>query len=220
MDPNLLKHMDYFAVPNNQTIDLARQNATASSSSAPATATDGIDAPLWDAATLRTDAGLSDSVSTGPSGASLTSFAQQSTAPTTLSFGSLSGPSPYRQSKSGLPGSTPQAAAPPRRRDGHDRKRARVASEAAALESVDYWIHFDDDDPENRIGESFEIDFSKRRNNAAAMKRCDAPKLPIIHACTCCCGCGVTNQPPGRYPESRQCPQHPDSVRDFTRLAA
>ncbi|GJD00851.1 helix-loop-helix DNA-binding domain-containing protein [Colletotrichum higginsianum] len=41
--------------------------------------------------------------------------------------------------------------------------RTKVDSEAAALESVDYWIQFDDDE-EQKFGGSFEIDFSRRSN--------------------------------------------------------
>ncbi|RSM14587.1 hypothetical protein CEP52_001275 [Fusarium oligoseptatum] len=45
------------------------------------------------------------------------------------------------------------------KRDAHDRKRTKVDTESA-LESLDYWIQFDDDEAE-RTG-SYEIDFSKR----------------------------------------------------------
>lgn len=64
-----------------------------------------------------------------------------------------------------------QAATAARKRGGHDRKRARIGSDAAALESVDYWIHLDDDDHDNTLGGSFEIDFSGRSNDTASFAR-------------------------------------------------
>ncbi|KAL1889443.1 hypothetical protein Cpir12675_005778 [Ceratocystis pirilliformis] len=57
-----------------------------------------------------------------------------------------------------------QQMAPPRRRDhhGHDRKRPKTNPKDPALDSVDYWIHYDDDDDANKLDESFEINFSRR----------------------------------------------------------
>lgn len=44
-------------------------------------------------------------------------------------------------------------------RDLHDKKRMKVESDTPALDSIDYWISFDDD--LDKMG-SFEIDYSKR----------------------------------------------------------
>ncbi|KAK2603501.1 hypothetical protein QQS21_004270 [Conoideocrella luteorostrata] len=44
-------------------------------------------------------------------------------------------------------------------RDCHDKKRMKVESDTPALDSIDYWISFDDD--LDKMG-SFEIDYSKR----------------------------------------------------------
>lgn len=52
----------------------------------------------------------------------------------------------------------PQADAFPGR-DFHDKKRMKVESDTPALDSIDYWISFDDD--LDKMG-SFEIDYSKR----------------------------------------------------------
>jgi hypothetical protein len=52
----------------------------------------------------------------------------------------------------------------PRKRDSHDKKRQKADPDSAALESVDYWIQFDDDDADNNLGSSFEIDYSRRQN--------------------------------------------------------
>lgn len=43
--------------------------------------------------------------------------------------------------------------------DSHDKKRVKVDSDTPALDSIDYWISFDDD--LDKMG-SFEIDYSKR----------------------------------------------------------
>lgn len=44
-------------------------------------------------------------------------------------------------------------------RDFHDKKRIKVEPDTPALDSIDYWISFDDD--LDKMG-SFEIDYSKR----------------------------------------------------------
>lgn len=158
MDPNFLKNLDYFAVPNNQTNNSVEQTAESSAAGA---ARNAPDASLWEA--LGGEQANSESTSNGPSG-SLPSFAQASPASTNFGLGSMPSQIPYGhgQSRNTLPTRTAQNPGA-RRRDGHERKRTKVDSEAAALESVDYWIQFDDDE-EQKLGGSFEIDFSKRRN--------------------------------------------------------
>ncbi|KZL85005.1 helix-loop-helix dna-binding domain-containing protein [Colletotrichum incanum] len=159
MDPNFLKNPDYFAVPNNQTTNSVEQTAE---SSTIGTARNAPDTSLWES--LGGDQANSESTSNGPSG-SLPSFAQASPGSTNFGLGSMPA---QMQFSHGQPRNTglPNRAAPgqdSRRRDGHARKRTKVDSEAAALESVDYWIQFDDDE-EQKLGGSFEIDFSRRSN--------------------------------------------------------
>ncbi|KAG5977411.1 hypothetical protein E4U55_006832 [Claviceps digitariae] len=55
--------------------------------------------------------------------------------------------------------------------DCHDKKRMKVDSETPALDSIDYWISFDDD--LEKMG-SFEIDYSKR-NDLFCQNRSDIP---------------------------------------------
>jgi hypothetical protein len=163
MDPNLLKNIDYFAVPNAQTGNPIDQNA--GESSAAQTMANTASSSIWDPPIALVEPGVSDEYSAAYS------FAQQAqtTAPPNLTFGSLSGPSPYMAERNTLPTRTAQSVAAPRRREGHERKRTKVNSEAAALESVDYWIQFDDD--ENDKGGSFEIDLSKRQNTRPNLTR-------------------------------------------------
>jgi len=149
MDPN----MDFFGNLDST----GRQNAEASSSTAPPPPVT-TEASLWDPSLAL---GMSDEIATS------TPYGQQTSQP--MGFGRFPMPSPY--------GGTPVSQATPtqtmvtnRRRDGHDRKRAKV-DDAAALESVDYWIHLDDDDFDNKLGGSFEIDFSKRRNDTHSFAR-------------------------------------------------
>ncbi|CAI4219454.1 unnamed protein product [Parascedosporium putredinis] len=94
---------------------------------------------------------MSDEIATS------TPYGQQTSQP--MGFGRFPIPSPY--------GGTPVSQATPtqtmvtnRRRDGHDRKRAKV-DDAAALESVDYWIHLDDDDFDNKLGEALKLTFQR-----------------------------------------------------------
>lgn len=158
MDPNFLKNLDYFAVPNNQTTSSVEQTAESSAAGA---ARNAPDASLWES--LGGDQN-SESTSNGPSG-SLPSFAQASPGSTNFGLSSMPGQMQYGPGQSrntGLPTRAAQNAGP-RRREGNERKRTKVDSEAAALESVDYWIQFEDDE-EQKLGGSFEIDFSRRRN--------------------------------------------------------
>ena len=119
---------------------------------------------------------MSDAVSAGPSTASLASFAQASTAPTDVSFDFLArrpqlSQSPKVNGGSPVAGSKHDGFATPQRRGTRDRKRPRLASETDGVESVDYWIQFDDDEPDNMLGQSFEIDYSKRRNNLSSLNQ-------------------------------------------------
>ncbi|KAL2874598.1 hypothetical protein SGCOL_010267 [Colletotrichum sp. CLE4] len=160
MDPNFLKNIDFFAVPNNQTTNSAEQSAESSATGAARNAPDNA---LWES--LGGDPANSESTSNGPSG-SLPSFAQASPASTNFGLGSMPAQMQFNHGGQQRNPGLPSRAAPnqdPRRRDGHARKRTKVDSEAAALESVDYWIQFDDDE-EQKLGGSFEIDFSRRSN--------------------------------------------------------
>jgi hypothetical protein len=165
MDPNLLKNIDYFAVPNAQTGNAVDQNA--GEAQAAQRTTNTTSASIWDPPMTFVEPGVSDEYSAAHA------FAQQAqtTSPPNISFGALSGPSPFSAGgkTTTLPARGAQTVAAPRRREGHERKRAKVNSEAAALESVDYWIHLDDD--ENDRGGSFEIDFSKRKNSHPSLNR-------------------------------------------------
>ncbi|GKT44160.1 putative transcription initiation factor TFIID subunit [Colletotrichum spaethianum] len=154
MDPNFLKNLDYFAVPNNQTTNSAEQTAECFQECA----------RYVSLGVPRGDQTNSESTSNGPSG-SLPSFAQASPGNTNFGLGPMPAQMQFGNGQSRNTG-LPNRAAPgqdSRRRDGHARKRTKVDSEAAALESVDYWIQFDDDE-EQKLGGSFEIDFSRRSN--------------------------------------------------------
>ncbi|OAA51683.1 Helix-loop-helix DNA-binding domain protein [Metarhizium rileyi] len=64
--------------------------------------------------------------------------------------------SPYPPAKNTMAAAQSDAL---QERDFHDRKRMKVESDTPALDSIDYWISFDDD--LDKMG-SFEIDYSKR----------------------------------------------------------
>ncbi|KAK1590586.1 helix-loop-helix DNA-binding domain-containing protein [Colletotrichum navitas] len=162
MDSNFLRNLDYFAVPNNQATNPAEQSAESSAeSSATGAARNAPNKSLWDS--LAGDQANSESASNGPS-TSLPSFAQTSPGSTNFGLGSMPAQMQFShgQPRNSLP-NRPALGQDSRRRDGHARKRIKVDSEAAALESVDYWIQFDDDE-EQKLGGSFEIDFSRRSN--------------------------------------------------------
>ncbi|KAH7161434.1 helix-loop-helix DNA-binding domain-containing protein [Dactylonectria macrodidyma] len=152
MDPNLLS---FFSVPNNQTLNPVDQNAESSSS----THQQQPDPQSWRQSGLDNDMGLSDQTS-APSRATHGSYDNASTAASDISFTQAPMPSPYTQYKTVLPTrGHPRSHHQQRKKESHDRKRTKVDTESA-LESLDYWIQFDDEEAE-RVG-SFEIDFSKR----------------------------------------------------------
>jgi hypothetical protein len=75
--------------------------------------------------------------------------------PAIAAFADLS----FTQPSSASPYSPRQPDAAFQGRDSHDKKRVKVESDTPALDSIDYWISFDDD--LDKMG-SFEIDYSKR----------------------------------------------------------
>lgn len=153
MDPNLLS---FFSVPNNQTLNPVDQNAESSAGAVPQQQTDPAS---WRPTGLDANIGLSDRTS-APSGATIPTCDNTSTAPSDISFTQAPMPSPYTQHKTSLPTrGHPRSHQHQRKKDAHERKRTKVDTESA-LESLDYWIQFDDEEAD-RMG-SFEIDFSKR----------------------------------------------------------
>lgn len=153
MDPNLLS---FFSVPNNQTLNPVDQNAESSAGAVPQQQPDPAS---WRPTGLDANIGLSDRTS-APSGATIPTYDNTSTAPSDISFTQAPMPSPYTQHKTSLPTrGHPRSHQHQRKKDAHERKRTKVDTESA-LESLDYWIQFDDEEAD-RMG-SFEIDFSKR----------------------------------------------------------
>jgi hypothetical protein len=128
----------------------------------------------------------------GPSAASITSFDLPTTSTTDVSFTQPPSISPCISKKQAVPQQLPARSA--QRRDKHDNKRIKsdFESDAPALDSVDYWIQFDDDDID-KWG-SFEIDFSKRNDpfqNASGNKTGSTPGL----------GTGLYTSAPGLFNE-------------------
>ncbi|SPO02687.1 uncharacterized protein DNG_05360 [Cephalotrichum gorgonifer] len=146
MDPNFLNDMELFPRSNQPNTEPLSAGAV------PPTSSDG---SLWNPSIAL---GVSDEATPG------LSYAQQNQGGMPYGAGGSSRP-PF-------PVTTIPAPAPAgRKRDGRGRKRAKVDSDASALESADYWIHLDDDDLDNRLGGSFEIDFSGRRNETKQFTR-------------------------------------------------
>lgn len=100
--------------------------------------------------------------SSAPSGDSMPSFDPTIAAFTDMSFTRSSAPSTTLQDRASF---TPASRQPEcfRRADltSHDNKRIKVDPETPALDSIDYWIRFDDDF--DKTG-SFEVDYSRRND--------------------------------------------------------
>lgn len=161
---NLLKHTDYFSVPNNQTRNPAVQNSNL-------TTTSPREQPssLWDPTSLSNDAGMLDLPSTTPASPLLGSFAQPSSADTSMSLAASMKPPPYGQSKTILPTRAP----PPRTREGHERKRSKLSTDIANnIDSVDFWLEFDDNDG---LGTTEGGNYSKGKDRASINKSAANP---------------------------------------------
>lgn len=153
MDPNLLSRADYYPGLNAPNVDPDAQ-LNAESSSAGAALPTSNDGSLWDPSIAL---GMSDEISPA------FLYAQQNLGG--IPYGG------FGSSRAPKPAEAIQMATMARKQGGHDRKRTKVSSDAAALDSIDYWIHLDDDEQDNKLGGSFEIDFSRRNNDAASFSR-------------------------------------------------
>ncbi|KAK0709668.1 helix-loop-helix DNA-binding domain-containing protein [Lasiosphaeria miniovina] len=154
MDSDPLRHLEFFSVPNNQTINPVDQSFSLSGARPQST-------NVWDAPTsLNMEAGLSGPPSTAP----------------TLS------PNPASTPRPPIYGGQSRRAFPSRAsisREGNERKRSRVRTEPAPFDSVDYWIQFDNDDSLADIPEGMEAPRPdiKGRRKASSTQR-PAPPAP------------------------------------------
>ncbi|KAK4042381.1 hypothetical protein C8A01DRAFT_44631 [Parachaetomium inaequale] len=148
MDSDPLGHLEFFSMPNNQTINPVDQPFLAGTSTQPPS--------IWSPAGLRLDTGLTMSPSVAPTTLSLDSVPQPSplTGLTTMSPGLSSTSRPPAQ---GIQSRPVLPARGPRTKDRHERKRSRLSIDASTpLDSVDYWIDFDNDDNLPSIPEALE----------------------------------------------------------------
>jgi hypothetical protein len=185
MDPNTLRQLGFFTVPNNQVQSLqdAATSLASPSPFSPANETDQtvnpIDqtfglrdgqsdpsSPFWDTTTSAGVQGVSNTVTAAPASLSL-DFLLQPDPPSDQDRSSVRRPTSARSSVSGthrqiLP------TRPPRTRDGHERKRSKLSTEATPFDSLDYWMQFDNEDsladiPEALAAEVFESEPKNRQ---------------------------------------------------------
>ncbi|KAK1836668.1 hypothetical protein QBC39DRAFT_387651 [Podospora conica] len=144
MDPDPLRHLEFFSVPNNQTLNPVDQSfglGGPPTTQPPTT--------LWDAAM-----GLGPVLS-GPSSAmSFDPMAQSS--PSSAGLGSMPNPALARPASFGIPSRPTIPLRPPRSRDAHERKRSRIA-DTTPFDSVDYWIQFDNDESLADVSEGSDL---------------------------------------------------------------
>ena len=192
MDPDALRQLGFFTVPNNQVQSFQDPASVLTSPSSFSSATDteqtvnpvdqsfGLTdgqpaqpGSLWDTnpVTSSRDQGLANRGQAAPSSLSL-DFLLQPNSPSEQDRASVRQPSSGRSSVSGqhrqiLP------TRPPRTRDGHERKRSKLSTDATPFDSVDYWMQFDNDDGLAQIPESMaaEILESKSKNRQPPEQR-------------------------------------------------
>ncbi|KAF5134624.1 Transcription factor CPH2 [Metarhizium anisopliae] len=114
------------------------------------------DTSSWGTSAASAGMGTFDFTSAPPD-VSIPSFDPAIAAFADLSFTQPPHGSPYQTGKNTM--TSPQSDALLQGRDFHDKKRMKVESDTPALDSIDYWISFDDD--LDKMG-SFEIDYSRR----------------------------------------------------------
>lgn len=136
MDPNLLKHIEYFLDPNSQTGDLDSQQQRRLNSAASTSPT----ANFWDAAGLNVDSALG-SPSSAPTTLSFESFGQSIPTNTTKVQPPARSQHPFGQSSRVI-----LPPRPPKSKAGHERKRTKLSTESTPFDNVDYWIQFDNDE--------------------------------------------------------------------------
>ncbi|KAH8887534.1 HLH-domain-containing protein [Thozetella sp. PMI_491] len=177
MASNAPNNLDLFSSPDNQGVNSVDQtlNLTGTSSVQ-------VSPLLWDDLTA-------DAV--GPT--------SPSTAPTTLSFGSLAqasgssaltdpnSPAPSRPSSYGGQSRQILPTRAPRQRAGHERKRSKLSTDSTPFDSVDYWIQFDNDESALAdVPEDVETTVSKPENatGAPSMQRArrTVPRPPLRSA--------------------------------------
>ncbi|KAJ6437813.1 helix-loop-helix DNA-binding domain-containing protein [Purpureocillium lavendulum] len=122
-------------------------------------------ASAWNSPTPGSSSRISSTFefTSAPSDVTIPSFDPAIAAFADMSFTQPHVPSPYLQDRKSLPtganvGQQPECF---QRRDMHDKKRFKADPDTPALDSIDYWINFDDD--WDKMG-SVEIDYSKRND--------------------------------------------------------
>ncbi|KAK3292685.1 uncharacterized protein B0H64DRAFT_329270 [Chaetomium fimeti] len=128
MDSNdpFFRQLEFFPMSDNRQVDSVGQPFSAGTSTQPPS--------IWETAGPALDTGLTMSPSTAPTSQTL-----------------YSSPAQGIQSRPVLPARAPKLA------DMHERKRSRLSMDVTTpLDSVDYWIDFDNDDSLPSIPETFE----------------------------------------------------------------
>jgi hypothetical protein len=190
MDPNALRQLGFFTVPNSQVQSFQDAAGVLASPSSFGSAADpeqtvnpvdqtfGLtegqsnqSSSLWDTNTVTRGQAISNTTSTVPPSLSL-DFLLHPSSPVQQDRGSVREPTSALSSVSGqnrkiLP------TRPPRTRDGHERKRSKLSTEATPFDSVDYWMQFDNEDSVGDISESMaaEILESKSTNRQPPEQR-------------------------------------------------
>ncbi|KAI3395205.1 hypothetical protein diail_1699 [Diaporthe ilicicola] len=189
MDPNLLRHIEYFLEPNGQTDDLESQqqrrfNQPAASNSAQ---------NFWDIAGLPSDSGLG-SPSSAPGSLNFdASFGQASNAPNRT------------QQRQQMLGQGSRVILPPRApkpKAGHERKRTKLSTESTPFDNVDYWIQFDNEEGAADAGGS---DLNHQKGKEAQQQQQQQQRPKVQHSQTS--PSSIPNLRAAEQQQSRQRPQ-------------
>ncbi|KAI6353731.1 hypothetical protein MCOR25_008902 [Pyricularia grisea] len=140
MDPNLLRHMEYFTVPNAQTSNAAERAANLTRSSGT-----GQPYPLWNPSTLGADIDFSFNPQGLEGMGSFGAFEQ----PQDQDNSGTAFEPPQRQRSIYTQGPrtlVPTRTPKPPSREKPERKRSKLSTDSTPFDSVDYWLQFDNEE--------------------------------------------------------------------------
>lgn len=184
MDPNLLRHIEYFLEPNSQTDDPDGQQQRRIFNQ-PA-ATTPLNPNFWDIAGLTAESPLG-SPSNATTGFSFESFGQPPVPatpnkPHQHQQHQHQQQQQQQQQRPQMFGQTSRVILPPRppkSKGGHERKRTKLSAESTPFDDVNYWIQFDNEEGTGEAGGS-ELNHQKGKE-AQQQSQHERPKMTRSH---------------------------------------
>ncbi|KAK4453990.1 helix-loop-helix DNA-binding domain-containing protein [Podospora aff. communis PSN243] len=208
MDPDPLRHLEFFSVPNNQVwaiqaaLSLSTPSSVCSAADPVLQTVNSVDQSfslagpsstqppsIWNApASFGVGSDVSGPPSATHTALSLDSMPQSSPATDMTAMTGMQPTSLPGHPRPTIPVRTSRAG------DSHQRKRSRIASDAVPFDSVDYWIDFDKEDNLADIPEGAELSRSEMKGKGRATS-ISQRRPSIAHASTVSAPARVSSKP-------------------------